>query len=131
MQTGLGLALVAGGGIGASLRYELDRHLAPPTPPTFPWITFTINVTGSFALGAVLTLLATAFLQDRYMKPFVGTGILGGFTTWSHFIVEADQLADAGQAVLATTYVVASIVAGVLAAGVGAALVTKLTARPT
>lgn len=132
MRSGLALAVVAGGGIGASARYELGLHLAPPTPPDFPWVTFAINVIGSFALGAVLTLLATTFLQTQYAKPFVATGILGGFTTWSHFIVEADQLVDAGQAVLATVYVVASIVVGVLAAAAGAALVAALTSgRPS
>jgi CrcB protein len=63
------------------------------------------------------------------VKPFVATGILGGFTTWSHFVVEADQLAGAGQAVMAFAYVVASIVAGVVAVAAGAAVAGAAT-RP-
>lgn len=127
MHTRLALVLVTGGGIGASVRYELGLHLAPPTPPNFPWVTFAINVSGSFALGAVMTLLATVLLQTQYVKPFVATGILGGFTTWSHFIVETDQLADADRVTLAGVYTVSSVVIGVLAAAAGAALVGRLT----
>jgi len=69
-------------------------------------------------------------LQTQYVKPFVATGVLGGFTTWSHFVVEADQLADADQVFMAGVYVVSSITVGVLAAAAGAALVGSLTRTP-
>jgi CrcB protein len=116
-------AVMAGGGVGATTRYLLAESLAPPTPPSFPWVTFLINLTGSFALGAVMTLLATAWLSTEYVKPFVATGVIGSFTTWSHFIVESNQLIEAGQARLAILYVVVSIVLGIAVAAGGAALV--------
>ena len=116
-------AVMAGGGVGATTRHLLCEYLAPTTPPSFPWVTFLINITGSFALGAVMTLLATAWLGTEYVKPFVATGVIGSYTTWSSFIVESDQLAAAGKNLLAAGYVVASIALGILAAALGAALV--------
>jgi CrcB protein len=123
MKSGIVVAMVAGGGIGATARYQLGVHLAPSTPPDFPWVTFWINLGGSFALAAVMTLLATAWLRTRYVKPFVATGVLGSFTTWSHFIVEGDQLIGANQIPLAIIYVTSSIALGILAAAAGAAIV--------
>ena len=61
------------GGIGAAARYELGLHLAPPTPPDFPWVTFAINISGSFALGAVMTIAAVTsrlrFSNAVYIAP--------------------------------------------------------------
>ncbi|MEU6022664.1 CrcB family protein [Micromonospora sp. NPDC047134] len=90
------LAIIVGGGIGATLRYLLGLGLAPATPPHFPWVTFVINMVGAFALGAVMTLLAAHKLRGPWGKPFLSTGVIGGFTTWSHLIVESDQLIGAG-----------------------------------
>lgn len=115
-------AIVIGGGLGASVRYELGLHLAPPTPPDFPWVTFGINVTGAFLLGFVATMLLHSWSRTTYVGPFVAVGVLGGFTTWSHFIVESDQLIGADQAVLGVAYIVASLGIGVIAAAIGAAL---------
>ncbi|GAA2357594.1 putative fluoride ion transporter CrcB [Catellatospora methionotrophica] len=121
------VAVLLGGGLGATLRYLLGLALAPPTPPDFPWVTFAINVVGAFALGAVMTMLTLKRLRAPWAKPFLSTGLIGGFTTWSHFIVEADQLIGARQVGLAVTYLVVSIVVGVAAAAAGAALVERLT----
>ncbi|MFG1776132.1 fluoride efflux transporter CrcB [Micromonospora sp. NPDC049051] len=125
------LAIIVGGGIGATLRYVLGLQFAPPTPPDFPWVTFTINIVGAFALGAVMTLLAAHRLPGPWGKPFLSTGLLGGFTTWSHFIVEADQLIGARRTGIGIIYLVASIVVGVLAAALGARLAESRVGRPT
>lgn len=122
-------AVMAGGGIGATTRYLLEKHLAPETPPDFPWVTFAINLSGAFALGAVMTLLATAWLGTRYVKPFVGTGVIGSYTTWSSFIVEGDQLIGDGHVGLAILYIVTSIVLGIVLAAVGSALVESRMRR--
>lgn len=122
--------MVIGGGIGALLRYLLGLSLAPPTPPDFPWVTFMINMVGAFGLGALMTLLAAGRLNAAWAKPFLSTGVLGGFTTWSHFIVESDQLIGARRSGLAIIYLVVSIVAGVIAAALGARLVELRTGRP-
>ncbi|MEV0130384.1 fluoride efflux transporter CrcB [Dactylosporangium sp. NPDC050688] len=124
------MLVVIGGGIGALLRYLLGLYLAPPTPPDFPWVTFMINMVGAFGLGAVMTLLAARRLNAGWAKPLLSTGVLGGFTTWSHFIVESDQLIGARRSGLAIIYLVVSIVTGVLAAALGARLVELRTGRP-
>jgi fluoride exporter len=125
------LAIIIGGGIGATLRYLLGLHLAPPTPPDFPWVTFVINMVGAFALGAVTTLLAGHVLRGPWGKPFLSTGLIGGFTTWSHFIVEADQLIGARRSGVGITYLVVSIVGGVIAAALGARLAELRVGHPT
>jgi CrcB protein len=114
------LAVLLGGGIGATLRYVLGLAFAPATPPAFPWVTFAINICGAFALGAVMTLLTRGILRGAWPKPFLSTGLIGGFTTWSHFIVESGQLMDAGQIALALVYIVVSLAVGLLSAAAGA-----------
>jgi len=124
-------AIIIGGGIGATLRYVLGLNFAPPTPPDFPWVTFVINMVGAFALGAVMTLLAAHRLPGPWGKPFLSTGLIGGFTTWSHFIVEADQLIGARRSGFGIIYLVLSIVGGVIAAALGARLAELRVGRPT
>ncbi|MCX4388005.1 fluoride efflux transporter CrcB [Micromonospora peucetia] len=125
------LAIIVGGGIGATLRYVLGLNLAPSTPPDFPWVTFVINLVGAFALGAVMTLLAAHRLPGPWGKPFLSTGVIGGFTTWSHFIVEADQLIGARRSGVGIAYLVLSIFGGVISAALGARLAELRLGRPT
>jgi CrcB protein len=117
-------AIVIGGGVGTTVRYELALHLAPPTPPDFPWATFLINLTGSFLLGFVATMLLRAWANTLYVRPLVAVGLLGGFTTWSHFITESDQLIGAHQTGMAVLYMAASLGLGLLAVAAGAVLAT-------
>ncbi|MGW1056793.1 fluoride efflux transporter CrcB [Micromonospora rubida] len=124
------LAIIIGGGIGATLRYVLGLALAPPTPPDFPWVTFVINMVGAFALGAVMTLLAAHRLPGPWGKPFLSTGVIGGFTTWSHFIVESDQLIGAQRSGVGIAYLVVSIFVGVIAAALGARLAELRVGHP-
>ena len=113
------LAIVAlGGALGAPARYGLAQliHVAPGR---FPWATFATNVSGSFALGLVLALLIERFPPTLYLRPFVATGFLGAYTTYSTFAVETDVLVKDGHAALAAAYVAASLVCGLVAAGLG------------
>lgn len=131
------LGLVAlGGGVGTALRFALERAFAPGAGEV-PWVTFAINVAGSFALGLVLTCLARSGPDvgwRRAVRVGVGTGVIGGFTTYSTFILEVDGLLP-GDPVLAGGYALASVVAGIGAAalGVGAAhrIVAPDGASPT
>ncbi len=116
------LAVALGGGLGACARYELELSFAPTTPPAFPWVTLAINLVGSFALGLLLTLVLDVWPPTRYARPFVGIGILGGFTTFSTFVVESARLTGHGQALLALAYVAVSLAGGVVACGLGYAL---------
>src|SRR5215475_9176959 len=84
------VAVVALGGIAGTLaRYAVSRivHVAPGT---FPWSTLTVNVTGSFILGLLLTLMVHRWPPTRYARPFLAVGILGAYTTFSTYMVDAD-----------------------------------------
>ena len=122
--------IVAGGALGAGIRYLLGQHFAGPVPPDFPWTTFAINLSGAFLIGFVATMLLTSWSGAWYAGPLVVTGLLGGYTTWSHFIVEIDELWSAGQKPMAITYGTASVALGVVCAAVGVILARSI-ARPT
>jgi CrcB protein len=114
-------AVGAGGFVGALGRYELG--LAWPTPAGhFPWTTFTINVSGAFLLGLVLTLVLERLGATRYLRPFFCVGVLGAWTTMSTFAVEGDLLVKDGHAATALAYVAATLLFGVGATWTGAAL---------
>jgi CrcB protein len=114
-------AVGVGGFVGAVGRYELG--LSWPTPPGhFPWATFTINISGAFLLGFVLTLLLERVTPTRYLRPFFCVGVLGAWTTMSTFAVEGDVLIKDGYAPTALLYVLATVVVGVAVASGGVAL---------
>ena len=104
-------AIAAGGALGAPARYGVAQliHVAPGT---FPWATFWTNVSGSLALGLVLGLLLEHFPPTRYLRPFVATGFLGAYTTFSTFAVESDLLVKDGHVAIAIAYAAGSLVAG-------------------
>lgn len=113
------LAVVAAGGaLGAAARFEVVDLSAVPSGH-FPWATLAINATGSFVLGLLAVVVATRLPSDRYLRPFVATGLLGGYTTYSTFAVEADLLLKDGHGALAAAYVAASLSTCVLAAAAG------------
>ena len=113
------LAWVAAGGVLDTLaRYGLGR-LAPVATGRFPWTTFGINISGSLALGLVVALAAGRFVHRRYLRPFLGSGFLGAYTTYSTFVVEADRAVSVGHAPVAVAYVAASLIGGPLAAALG------------
>jgi CrcB protein len=85
----------------------------------FPWATFAVNVSGSFALGFLLVMILERFPADRYLRPFVATGFLGAYTTYSTFAVETDLLVKGGRAGLAAAYAVVSLLGGFLAVWLG------------
>ncbi len=116
--------IVAGGFLGTLGRYEVYR--AWPTAPThFPTGTLVINTSGAFLLGLLLTLLLehrTPEPLGHYVRPFVGTGLLGGWTTYSTFAVGAVVLIKAGNLGTAVAYLLATLVAGTVAVVAGMAL---------
>jgi CrcB protein len=94
----------------------------PTASGHFPWATFTINVSGAFLLGLVLTLLLERVGATRYVRPFFCVGVLGAWTTMSTFAVEEDLLIKEGHVAIAVAYVVATVVVGVAATWVGVAV---------
>ena len=125
----VGLVLV-GGALGTSARAALEHALAAPTG--WPWATFVINVVGSFALGLLLGALAGRGADEgwrRAVRLGCGTGVLGGFTTYSTFVLEVHRLADDGESLPALAYPLVSVVVGVLVAALGLALADRAHRR--
>jgi len=123
------LLVAAGGTVGVLARALLTQ---PAAPGAWPWRTFAVNVLGSLLLGALLALLQRGpdVGRRRAVRLGVGTGVLGGFTTYSTFALEVEQLVVTGHVVTGVAYALGSVVLGVVAAGAGLLLVGRaLTGR--
>lgn len=115
------VAVGMGGAIGAPARYGIAQ-LVDITPGTFPWGTFWINVSGSFALGFLLVVLSERLRPTRYLRPLLATGFLGAYTTYSTFAVEVDLLVKNGHVPIALVYAITSFTVGWLAVWAGMSL---------
>ena len=112
-------ALVAlAGGLGAVARFALDGVIQDRTDSPLPLGTFAINITGSFLLG-VLSGLVIQHTLSTDTKLIVGTGFLGGYTTFSTFAYETFQLAEDRARALTTLNMAVGIAAGLAAATIG------------
>jgi fluoride exporter len=121
------LAVVAGGGIGSLLRYVVTFGIMQRLGPGFPWWTFVINVTGSIVIGIVYELTQTrVFPGTPLVRLFLMTGVIGGYTTFSTFSLETLQLAGDRAVLLALTYAIGSVAAGVAGAYGGVILARLL-----
>ncbi|HLX50730.1 MAG TPA: CrcB family protein [Streptosporangiaceae bacterium] len=125
----LTLAVIAAGGvIGALARLGIETAF-PHRAGGFDWATLAINVTGCALIGALMVILTEARQVHRLAGPFLGTGVLGGFTTFSSYIVDAQQSLTHG-APLTALACLALTLAGGLAAGYTAVTLTRRIARP-
>ncbi|GAA4596383.1 hypothetical protein GCM10023194_68450 [Planotetraspora phitsanulokensis] len=115
------LLVIAGAVVGAPLRYLTDRAVQVRHDTVFPWGTFTVNVVGCLILG-VLTGAVAAGAAPSSVQLLVGTGLCGALTTYSTFSYETLRLVETGARFFAVANVVASVVAGLGAAFVGAAV---------
>ncbi len=98
-----------GGAIGASLRYLSGVAAIRLIGPGFPWATVFVNIVGSAIMGAIVVILAHKGMTKE-LQPFLMTGILGGFTTFSAFSLDTLALFERGQTVQAAAYVVGTVV---------------------
>lgn len=121
-------AIAVGGALGAGARY-LAGEQWPTAPGAFPLTTALINVVGSAAIGVLLVVVAERWAHRPLLRPFLGTGFLGGFTTFSTYAVDVQHLATAGQPVRAALYLVATPVLALLAAALGSGLARMLFTR--
>ena len=124
------LVIGAGGFAGGLARYGIGVAW-PSAPGGFPWATFTINTSGAFALALLLVVALEMLPPTPYLRPALGTGFCGAYTTFSTVTVASDQLAGHGHAGLALAYVGASIGAGLAATLLGLAIGrTVASSRP-
>ncbi|WNG89290.1 fluoride efflux transporter CrcB [Mycobacterium sp. ITM-2016-00317] len=117
-------AVFAGGALGTLARAGFGE-LAAADPGRWPWPTFTVNVVGAFLLGVLVTRLLERLPVSSYRRPFLGTGLCGGLTTFSTMQVETLSMVEHGHYALAAGYTTASIAAGLSAVFVGTALVRR------
>ncbi|MDJ0631484.1 MAG: fluoride efflux transporter CrcB [Rhodobacter sp.] len=102
------LQVALGGALGASGRYLTGVAAVRIMGHGFPWGTLAVNVLGSMLMGALVVVLA--HLSATRLAPFLMTGVLGGFTTFSAFSLDAVTLYERGQVGLAGAYVAGSVV---------------------
>ncbi|WP_299925166.1 fluoride efflux transporter CrcB [uncultured Pelagimonas sp.] len=102
-----------GGAIGAVLRYLTGVGAMRWLGAGFPWGTLVVNIVGSFMMGVIVVVLA--HLSGTRFAPFLMTGVLGGFTTFSAFSLDAATLYERGDVTLAAGYVLASVVFSIAA----------------
>ena len=126
------LHVALGGAIGAVLRYQTGRGLThwlgAQTVTAFPWATLTVNIVGSFAMGLLAGFLARHGHGGEQWRLFIGVGLLGGFTTFSAFSLEAVALWQRGDQLAAGVYVLASVAASVGGLLIGLAFMRTLAA---
>ena len=109
------VAVVAlGGALGATARYALTLWW-PTQSGGFPWATFVTNVVGCAVIGVFMVIITDVWAAHRLVRPFFGTGVLGGFTTFSTYAVDIQKLVDAGHPRTALAYLFATLL-GALAA---------------
>lgn len=114
------LQVALGGAVGASLRHLAGVGVVRLIGHGFPWATLFVNVLGSLAMGALVALLAQK--DATRFAPLLMTGLLGGFTTFSAFSLDAVTLYERGQVGAAASYVTASVVLSIAALFAGMAL---------
>ncbi|WP_030672260.1 fluoride efflux transporter CrcB [Streptomyces rimosus] len=108
-------AVALGGGIGAAARYGAGL-LWPTAPGTFPVTTLLINITGCALMGVLMALISERGAPHQLLRPFLGTGVLGGFTTFSTYAVDTEHLLTTGRAALALAYLAATLLGALAAA---------------
>ena len=119
--------IAVGGALGALARYGVGI-LLPTEPGRFPWGTFAINVSGCLLIGVLMVLVTDVFTARPLLRPFIGVGVLGGFTTFSTYANEIRGLLRPGSVPLAFAYLAVTLVCALLAVLLGM-IVTRWLVR--
>lgn len=115
------LLVMTGGALGSALRYGVALALSPATSG-FPTSTIIVNIVGSFVLGFIVGTVGTPLEIHPTMRTLLGTGLCGGFTTYSAFSVETALLIEQEKHVVAGTYLASTLIGCSIAAWAGIAL---------
>lgn len=123
------LAVIAAGGVlGAEARYGIGV-LLPHAGDTWPWSTLVVNVSGCVLIGVLMVVITEFVDAHRLVRPFLGIGLLGGYTTFSTATVDALTLLTAGRPGVAIGYLVATPTLAVLGCAVGVVAARLLAGR--
>ena len=118
-------AIALGGAVGALLRVELARRFGGGAP-SWPWVTFLVNLSGAFVLGYLVTRLQERLPLSTYRRPLTGTGFCGAYTTFSTMQLELLKMVDHHRYGLAAGYTVASVAGGYVLVFAATALVRRV-----
>jgi len=120
------LCVFLGGGTGCLTRYLVGRVILQRYPSSyFAWSTFFINVTGSFLIGLLMTLLVERLKVPHFWQLLLVTGFLGGYTTFSSFEYDGYLAMRSGQPITSLAYLAGSVIAGFGAVWLGVLIVGK------
>jgi CrcB protein len=114
--------IAAGGAVGAVARYFVMIAVAQVMGAAFPWGTLAVNIIGSFVLGMLVEAFALVWSVSEGIRAFLVVGMLGAFTTFSTFSLDAVTLYERGALMAAALYIIASVVFSVAALFLGLAL---------
>ena len=121
-------AIAVGGGLGSVARYLLSQ--AFPAGHGFPWAIFAVNVSGCFLLGLLMVYLMDVWPPRRYLRPFLATGLLGGYTTFSTYAAGVMTLLTGHAPALADAYALTSILAALVAIWAATRTARAASTRP-
>ncbi len=122
------LAVISAGGVlGALARYGLSSAF-PYRPGDFPWVVLWVNVSGCLLIGALMVLVTETGRAHPLVRLFLGVGVLGGFTTFSTYVVDIQEAVTAGAPLVGLSYLAGTLLAALAAVFAGVRL-TRLAAR--
>lgn len=113
------VAVAVAGALGALARYGIGGLILTRTGRTFPWETFVVNMSGSFILGFLFTVMAEQLTTASWLRAAVTIGFVGAYTTFSTLEYESYRLLENGALGLAAANILGSVVAGLLAVYLG------------
>jgi CrcB protein len=112
-------AVIVGGGLGSYLRYVVQGWVQSKTGASFPYGTLTVNLTGAFVIGLLMTIFFERFEVGPEWRLFLTVGVLGGYTTFSSATWEAYQLFALGSQLHGVLYVLGSVLGGAVGVLIG------------
>lgn len=117
-----------GGALGTLARYGLGLTI-PFRTDGFPWSTLVVNVSGCLAIGAFMAAITEMFTAHRLLRPFLGIGVLGGYTTFSSYVIDTIRLAHAGHYRAAVGYSMATLFGSLIAVLAGSSGIRSISRK--
>jgi CrcB protein len=128
VRAGAVAVVAAGGAIGSLARWAVGLAL-PTHRGALPWSTVTVNLVGALLIAVLLVLVTEVLSPHPLLRPFLGVGVLGGFTTFSTAMLDLRTLLAGGESLTALAYLAVTLVGGFAVVAVGLALTRRVAAR--